>query len=249
MILTCLLLAIIQPGFSQTITKYYDADMMETIPGKATFYSNFEKLDNGFAATTYWKANGKVRSKGVYPDTVIANHTGLQVTYYKTGKMEDSIYSENGVYKYLYHYDPSGKLIVRHYTPEGEKEAVTEGYDEDGKKIKKFMLFKEAEFKGGQSAWEKHITRKGAKDLDVKGEIPASATAYVKFIIDEDGAVVNARIHKSSGLKEVDRDALQVIGESPLWKPAIKYNVPVRAFRIQPVTYNMVTDKNSKSKQ
>lgn len=58
-----------------------------------------------------------------------------------------------------------------------------EGVDEDGKKIRHFILFKEAEFKGGQAAWEKFLSRRGSKDLDVKGTVPATATAMVRFVI------------------------------------------------------------------
>ena len=227
---------------AQPITKYYDADWFESSQDKAVYYANFVRENKAYATTTFWKANKKPYSRSTYPDTMLTNPMGLQTTYYKSGDIEDSVFFIDGKYSFVYHFEPGHKQTVKYLMPPGATEPVIEGLDEDGKKIKHFTVFKEAEFKGGQAAWEKYLSRKGSKDLDVKGKVPESATAMVRFVIDEDGGVVNVKLYKSSGVKEVDRDAVRLISESPLWKPAIKFNLPVRAYRIQPVTYNTVAD-------
>lgn len=56
-------------------------------------------------------------------------------------------------------------------------------------------------------------------------------------MIDIDGSVINPKVIKSSGLKYVDADALNVISSSPQWDCAMQYNKPVRAFRMQPFSY------------
>lgn len=228
---------------AQTITKYYDADWFESQPDKAVYYSVFLKENNTYTTSTYWKANKKLYIQSTYPDTSLLNPIGLQTTYYKNGDIEDSVFFNDGKYFFVYHFEPTHKLTVKYLMPPGATEPIIEGLDEDGKRIKRFTVFKEAEFKGGQDAWEKYLSRKGSKDLDVKGKVPESATALVRFVIDEDGGVVNVKLFKTSGVKEVDRDAVRLISESPPWKPAIKFNLPVRAYRIQPVTYNMVQEK------
>jgi protein TonB len=75
---------------------------------------------------------------------------------------------------------------------------------------------------------------KEAQDKGIQGRI------ITAFIINEDGRISDAEILR--GIDEsLDREALRVIGEMPLWTPgkqrgqvvAVKYTVPV-TFRLQP---------------
>lgn len=59
----------------------------------------------------------------------------------------------------------------------------------------------------------------------------------MQFIIDENGDVVAPKIRQSSGYKNLDNEALQIIADSPSWKNAIQYNRPVKAYRLQPFIY------------
>jgi TonB family protein len=132
---------------------------------------------------------------------------------------------------------------MRYYLPDDKKEAVTEGYDESGKRIKNYIFEKEAEFKGGLKAWVSYIKKNSAKDLTVKADEQVTATVVVEFIIDESGYVIAPKIRKSSGYKSVDNDALHVIADSPTWKNAIQFNQPVKAYRLQPFTYILLPQK------
>ena len=133
---------------------------------------------------------------------------------------------------------------MHYHLPDNKKEGITEAWDEEGKKIKNFVIMKEAEFKGGQSAWEAYLNKNTSKDLSVKGNTGGvTLKAEVEFIIDEEGSVTKQKISHSSGYKNVDNDALRVISESPKWNPAILYNKPVKAYRVQPLAYNIPADK------
>lgn len=184
-----------------------------------------------------------MRGKSTYADTILQNPIGMQVLYSRKGALEDSAFYADGKAKYLFHYYPNKQLSMHYYLPENGKEGVIEGYDEDGKKIKNYVFEKEAEFKGGQKAWQSYIAKNASKDLSVKGEDGATtAIVQIQFIVDEEGNVSTAKVLKSSGYKEIDKDALRAINESPLWNSAVQYNRPVKAYRVQPVTYSL-TDK------
>jgi TonB family protein len=225
------------------ITKYYDGNWIETVKGKAVFYADFIKDGNYYHATSYDIGTNNVRGKSTYGDTLMQLPVGLQLLYFKNGHLEDSSFYQDHQAKYSYHYYPNGQLEMRYYLPDDKKEAVTEGYDESGKRIKNYIFEKEAEFKGGLKAWVSYIKKNSAKDLTVKADEQVTATVVVEFIIDESGYVIAPKIRKSSGYKSVDNDALHVIADSPTWKNAIQFNQPVKAYRLQPFTYILLPQK------
>ena len=232
-IITCLFSA------AQKVVKYYDADWIPTTHDKAFFYAEFIKEGNVYKCISYWMAGNRLRGRSNFADTIMENPIGTQLLYFKNGHIEDSILYSDGKTKYLFHYHPNNTLAVHYYLPDNGKEAISEGYDEDGKKIKNFIFSKDAEFKGGQKAWQSYLSKNASKDLTVKGDGTITASVQIQFTIDEDGNVTKTKIFKSSGYKEIDRDALRVISESPVWNNAIQFNKPVKAMRIQPITYTL----------
>jgi protein TonB len=229
---------------AQKITKYYDKDWAETSPDKAVYYAEFVKQGGVYKCTSYFAGTKVVRGRSTYPDTTMANPVGSQTLYTKRGKVEDSIYYADGKAVQLYHYYPNGKLAVHYYLPDNKKEGITEGYDEDGNKIKNYIAMREAEFKGGDKAWQAYLKKNIGKNLDTKVE--GEVKVQIEFVVDENGSVSKAKVLKSSGSKEVDNDALRVISESPEWHSAILYNQPVKAYRVQAITYDLAPIKKSK---
>lgn len=229
---------------AQKITRYYDNAWAETSPNKAVYYAVFVKQGGVYNCTSYWKASNVIRGKSTFPDSVMANPIGVQTLYNKKGKIEDSVVFVDGKTNLLYHYHPNGKLAVHYYVPENKKEGVTEAFDEDGNKIKNYILMKEAEFKGGDKAWQAYLKKNVGKDLDTKDE--STVSVQIQFIVDENGSVSKPKVLKSSGNKEVDKDALRVISESPEWNSAIYFNQPVKAFRVQPLTYDLKSIQKSR---
>lgn len=231
-------------GACQTVTKYYDDHWREVTADKSVYYAKFNKDGDVYQGTMYWKDDNTVKGKAAYADTSLSSPDGTQVMYDRKGRLEDSIfYSENKI-DYSYHYYPNGQVAVHYHLPYNKKEGVTEYFDENGRAVKNMIIAKEAEFKGGEEAWAAYLQKKTAKDLTLKGSRGGvTVTAEVAFTIDEEGAVTNPKISRSSGYKNVDKDALIVISESPKWSPAISYNKPVKAARVQVVTYDIVATR------
>lgn len=227
-------------GDCQTVTKYYDNNLKEVAAEKAVYYATFIKNGNMYQCTTYWKDNNALRGKATYPDTTLSSPDGTLVTYDRKGNLEDSISYAEGKTDFSYHYYPNGQVAVHYHLPYNKKEGVTEAFDENGKKIKNFIMSKKAEFKGGEDAWEAYLKKNTTKDLTLKGSRGGvTLTVEVEFTIDEEGLVANQKISHSSGYKNVDKDALRVISESPKWTPAILYNQSVKAYKVQPVVYEI----------
>jgi antitoxin component YwqK of YwqJK toxin-antitoxin module len=84
---------------------------------------------------------------------------GLQVLYFENGQVEDSSFYEDHHIKYSFHYYPNNQLESHYYLPDNKKEGIAEGYDESGKRIKKYVFEKEPEFKGGEKAWVAYIKK------------------------------------------------------------------------------------------
>ena len=227
-------------GASQTVTKYYDDHGTEVAAAKAVYYAKFVKDGNLFQCTTYWKDNNALKGKGTYTDTTLSSPDGTLVTYDRKGRLEDSIFYEDGIMDFSYRYYPNGQVAVHYHLPYGKKEGVTETFDENGKKITNFIMSREVEFKGGEEAWLAYIKKNTDKDLaisrDKNGAVPG---VEIEFTIDEEGQVTNPKITRSSGHKNIDKDALRVISDSPKWNPAISYNKPIKANKVQTVTYDV----------
>ena len=225
------------------VTKYYDANWVETSKKKAMFYADFIKSGEYYNCTSYWINTNIVRGKSTYTDTLMQFPIGLQVLFFKNGRIEDSSFFENKELKYSFHYYPNNKLAGSYHLPTNQKEGISEGYNESGEKIKNYIFLKEAEFKSGQKAWASYINKHATKDLPVKGNNEMTVSVQIQFIIDENGDVIKSKILKSSGYKNVDNDALQIIADSPPWKNAILYNKPVKAYKMQPITYTLRPEK------
>jgi TonB family protein len=223
---------------AQTVTKYYDIHWGETSKDRAVYYGEYIKEGDTYNYTAYSVKSNGIRSKGVYGDTSFAKPIGLVLGYNDKGKLIDSTLHENGVPVDVYHYYDNGQLEVHYYVPVTTGKGVTEAYDEAGGKIKNYVYMKEAEFKGGDAGWKAYLIKNLAKEFTVKKKgDPTTVTVHIQFVISETGQVIQPKVLKSSGLTYIDREAIGVISASPQWSNAVFYNKPVKAYRVQPMTY------------
>ena len=93
---------------------------------------------------------------------------------------------------------------------------------------------KEASFPGGIQKWAKYIQKSIADQIDQFGE-KDYGTCVLKFIVDKEGNVsdVTATTMKGTQLAKVAVDAIR---KGPKWIPATQNDIPVNAYRLQPVT-------------
>ncbi len=96
----------------------------------------------------------------------------------------------------------------------------------------------EASFPGGEGAWTRYVTKAIQGNIDELQDAGESGTCRVRFIVDKEGNVsdVEALTMKGSKLAEV---AVNAIRKGPKWTPAQQNGRQVKAFREQPVTFQI----------
>ena len=118
--------------------------------------------------------------------------------------------------------------------------------DDEDKVFQKVEI--DAEFPGGNSGWTKYVTREIERNIDELQEDGKSGTAVILFIVDKEGAVSDVRalpcseagvadcLGPGSKLAEV---AVNAIRKGPKWKPAVQNGRNVKAYRRQPVRFQL----------
>lgn len=100
----------------------------------------------------------------------------------------------------------------------------------------------EAQFPGGENAWNSYVMKTIEKKIDklVKDK-KSFGTCEMQFIVSKDGSLSNieALTLKNSLLAKLLTDALK---KSPKWLPAEQSGKPVNAWRRQKVTFRPPVD-------
>jgi Gram-negative bacterial TonB protein C-terminal len=106
----------------------------------------------------------------------------------------------------------------------------------------------EATYPGGAKAWlaflEKHL------DAAVPANRKAPAGTYtvlIQFVVDKQGTITEpkALTHHGYGMEE---EVIRLLRISPKWIPAIQNGRPVRAYRKQPVTFQVEEEKKRRKR-
>ncbi len=109
----------------------------------------------------------------------------------------------------------------------------------------------DAEFPGGVSGWTRYVTREIERNIDELQDDGRSGTIVVLFIVDKEGQVSEVRalpcseagvarcLPPNSKLAEI---AVNAIRKGPKWKPAVQNGRNVKAYRRQPVTFQLAEE-------
>ena len=109
----------------------------------------------------------------------------------------------------------------------------------------------DAEFPGGTNGWTRYVTREIERNIDELQDDGRSGTVVVLFIVDNQGAVSEVRalpcgeagvgncLPPNSKLAEI---AVNAIRKGPKWKPAVQNGRNVKAYRRQPVTFQLAEE-------
>jgi protein TonB len=123
---------------------------------------------------------------------------------------------------------------------------VQEDYDKVFQKVEI-----DAEFPGGVSGWTRYVTREIERNIDELQDDGRSGTVVVLFIVDKEGGVSEVRalpcseagvgncLPPNSKLAEI---AVNAIKKGPKWKPAVQNGRNVKAYRRQPVTFQLAEE-------
>ncbi len=109
----------------------------------------------------------------------------------------------------------------------------------------------DAEFPGGTNGWTRYVTREIERNIDELQDDGRSGTVVVLFIVDNEGVVSEVRalpcseagvgncLPPNSKLAEI---AVNAIRKGPKWKPAVQNGRKVKAYRRQPVTFQLAEE-------
>jgi len=97
----------------------------------------------------------------------------------------------------------------------------------------------EASFPGGDAAWRKFLEKNLRGDVASENGAPAGIyNVLVQFIVDKDGSLSGAKALTNWGYG-MEKEVLRLLTISPPWSPAIQNGRAVKAYRRQPVTFQI----------
>jgi protein TonB len=119
-----------------------------------------------------------------------------------------------------------------------EKKVVEEKKEDDENKVFEKVEI-EAAFPGGDAAWRRYLEKnlQGFNPAD-NGAPAGNYTVYVQFIVDKEGNISDVRALTNHGYGMED-EAIKVIKKGPKWTPAIQNGRNVKAYRKQPITFQV----------
>lgn len=111
--------------------------------------------------------------------------------------------------------------------------------DDEDKVFQKVEI--EAKFPGGDKAWSRYISREINRYIDELQEAGKAGTCVVQFIVDREGNIsdVEALTMKGTKLAEI---CVNAIKKGPKWTPAEQNGRKVKAYRKQPVTFQIAEE-------
>jgi protein TonB len=117
------------------------------------------------------------------------------------------------------------------------KQIIEVKKDDDDKPFEKVEI--EAEFPGGPAAWKKFLEKNLRGDVASENGAPVGRyTIWVQFVVDREGNVNDVKALSNFGYGMED-EAIRVIKRGPKWKPAIQNGRNVKAYRKQPITFQI----------
>lgn len=104
----------------------------------------------------------------------------------------------------------------------------------------------EAYFAGGESAWRNYLEQNLNPMVPIeRGAKTGTYTVYIQFVVDLDGKISAITPLTKHGFG-MEAEVMRILRKSPNWVPAIQAGKKVRAYRKQPVTFQIVEEKKKK---
>ncbi len=120
--------------------------------------------------------------------------------------------------------------------------------DNDSAYVRFEKVEEEASFAGGEKAWRQYLENNLDPTIPVKKKAPAGTyTVVVQFIIDKEGYVSDVKALTNHGFG-MEEEVVRLIKKSPKWVPAKQNGRIVKAYRKQPVTFQVEEKKKKKKK-
>lgn len=97
----------------------------------------------------------------------------------------------------------------------------------------------EASFPGGDAKWRQYLERNAQGQVATDNGAPEGTyTTVVQFVVDKEGNISDVRALTNHGYG-MEQEAMRVIKKGPKWIPAVQNGRQVKAFRKQPITFQV----------
>jgi hypothetical protein len=97
----------------------------------------------------------------------------------------------------------------------------------------------EAQFTGGQKAWQKFLEKKLEINVPIKNGAPAGMyTVVIEFIVDTSGYLSQFKPLTNFGYG-MEVEVIRVLEKSPVWIPGTLNGKKVPLYKKQPVSFNI----------
>jgi Gram-negative bacterial TonB protein C-terminal len=104
----------------------------------------------------------------------------------------------------------------------------------------------EAYFDGGEASWLSYLQQNLNPMVPVeRGAKAGIYTVYIQFVVDIDGKISAIKPLTKHGFG-MEAEVMRILRKSPNWVPAVQAGKKVRAYRKQPVTFQIEEEKKKK---
>ena len=123
---------------------------------------------------------------------------------------------------------------------------ISEANDNVDKVFEKVEI--EASFPGGDEKWRNYIERNANGQVATENGAPVGIyTVIVQFVVDKEGNISDVRALTKHGYG-MEAEVIRIIQKGPKWNPAIQLGRNVKAYRKQPVTFQVSEEKKKRRK-
>ncbi len=106
----------------------------------------------------------------------------------------------------------------------------------------------EASYPGGDKAWIRFLQLNLDAGVPAKKKAPVGVyTVVIQFVVDKDGNVSDIKPLTKHGYG-MEEEVVSVLKKSTRWKPAVQDGRKVRAYRKQPVTFQVSEEEKKKKR-
>ncbi len=97
-------------------------------------------------------------------------------------------------------------------------------------------------FRGGDEAWRKYLAQNVNPSVPVDNGAPEGTyTTIVQFLVDKDGNISDIKSLTNHGYG-MEQEAIRIIKNGPTWVPANQNGHSVKAYRKQPLTFQITAE-------
>ena len=123
---------------------------------------------------------------------------------------------------------------------EGKQIVEEKKVDDENKIFDKVEI--EASFPGGDAKWRRYLEQNANGQVATDNGAPEGTyTTVVQFVVDKEGNISDVKALTSHGYGMED-EAVRAIKKGPKWIPAVQNGRQVKAFRKQPITFQVQSE-------